>query len=190
MAVTTAIKFYKLTAVPTTWDTDALYAITNATDSSLVELYVTSASGTPRHIINKSEIQTLITNAISASTDILIVNDIAERNALTLTTVKYVYVKNATADTTVVSGGATYIYNPADSSWTKVSEAESLDVVLQWANIQGKPSSTTAQIDTAVANTHTHANKTQLDKIGEDANGNMLYNSNLPHTGWEGTPSW
>jgi hypothetical protein len=190
MAVTTAIKFYKLTAVPTTWVADALYAITNATDTALVELYVTSSSGVPRHVINKAEIQTLITNAIAANNEIEIVADIAARNALSPTTTKYVYVIDATADTTVSAGGATYLYNPSTSAWIKISEAESLDVVLQWENLQGKPTSTPAQIDSAVTNSHTHANKTQLDKIGEDANGDLTYNGNLPHTGWEGTPSW
>ena len=190
MAVTTAIKFYKLTAVPTTWVADALYAITNATDTALVELYVTSSTGVPRHVINKAEIQTLITNAISANTQIKIVANIAARDALAPTTTTNVYVIDATADTTVTSGGATYLYNPATSAWIKISEAESLDLVLQWANIQGKPTSTPAQIDSAVSNSHTHANKTQIDKIGEDANGDLTYNGNLPHTGWEGTPSW
>lgn len=190
MTVTTAIKFYKLTAVPTTWDTDALYAITNATDSSLVELYVTSSSGTPRHIINKSEIQTLINDAIVANSEVLVVDNIAARDALSPTSVKYVYVIDATGDSTVSAGGATYLYNPTTTSWIKISEGESLDLVLQWSNIQGKPSSTPAQIDSAVANSHTHTNKTQLDKIDEDANGNLTYSGNLPHTGWEGTPSW
>jgi len=190
MSSTTPIKFYKLTAVPTTWDSDALYVITNSTDSNLIEIYVTSSSGTPRHVINKSEIQTLISNAIAANNELKIVANITERNALTPTAPIYVYVIDATGDTTVTSGGATYLYNPSTTSWIKISESEALDAVVAWANITGKPSSSPAQIDSAVSNSHTHANKTQIDKIGEDANGNITYSGSLPTTGWEGTPAW
>jgi hypothetical protein len=34
---------------------------------------------------------------------------------------------------------------------------------------------TAAAIDAAVGNAHTHANKSQLDKIGEDAGGGLTY---------------
>ncbi len=47
------------------------------------------------------------------------------------------FVEDASADTTVNSGGAYYIYN--GTAWVKTAEAESMDVVLQWTAIQGKP---------------------------------------------------
>lgn len=47
------------------------------------------------------------------------------------------FVEDASGDTTVNSGGAYYIYNGA--AWVKTAEAESMDVVLQWTAIQGKP---------------------------------------------------
>ena len=46
-----------------------------------------------------------------------------------------------------------------------------------------------AQIDAAVAATHTHANKSELDKIGQDANGNLTYDGALPATGYS-TVNW
>lgn len=48
-----------------------------------------------------------------------------------------VYVKDASADSTVNSGGAYYLYDGA--AWIKTAEAESMDVVLDWNAIQGKP---------------------------------------------------
>lgn len=48
-----------------------------------------------------------------------------------------VYVKDASADSTVNSGGAYYLYDGA--AWVKTAEAESMDVVLDWNAIQGKP---------------------------------------------------
>jgi hypothetical protein len=79
------------------------------------------------------------------------------------------------ARATVASGGATYLYNHATTTWLKVSEAESMDVVLQWANIQGGPASSPTTIDDAVTKRHAHTNKTQLDQLGE-ASGELTYN--------------
>ena len=48
--------------------------------------------------------------------------------------------------------------------------------VLQWANIQGRPTSTAAEIDDAVSKRHSHANMVTLDKVGEDAGGLLQFN--------------
>lgn len=72
--------------------------------------------------------------------EVRIVANIAARNAMTgLFAGLSVYVTDATGDTTVNSGGAYYLYN--GTGWIKTAEAESLDLVLQWANIQGAPTS-------------------------------------------------
>ncbi len=77
-------------------------------------------------------------------------------------------VQDASADPTVESGAALYAWNPATSAWLKVAEYESMDVELNWDAINGRPTSTPAQIDTAVSQAHTHANKSTLDKFSED----------------------
>jgi hypothetical protein len=84
----------------------------------------------------------------------------------------------------VVAGGATYLYNPGTTTWIKSSEAESLDIVLNWATLQGKPTSSVAAIDAAVAASHTHANKAVLDLV-TDSGGKLLYNGALPVGRWE-----
>jgi hypothetical protein len=70
-----------------------------------VEIYVTSATGEARRVINKADIDALILTAVTNATELLIVEDIAERDALTLTATRYVFVKDATADATVDVGG-------------------------------------------------------------------------------------
>lgn len=60
-----------------------------------------------------------------------------------------VYVKDATADSTVKSGGADYLYD--GTNWIKTGEVESLDLVLSWDNISGQPSDYTPS---AHATTH------------------------------------
>lgn len=80
-----------------------------------------------------------------------------------------VFVEDAGADPLVGEGWAIYRYRAAveavgaegeegyvpgrEAAWIKVAEAESLDVVLAWTNLVGKPASTSAQIDEAVAET-------------------------------------
>lgn len=182
--MTTEFKVFKLTAVPGTWVSNAVYFIQDAT-SPFVEIYVTTSAGVPRRQPTNSDIASMIAAAISAGSSVTVVDNIAARNALTPTTSIQVYVKNATGDATVASGGAYYLYDVATTSWIKTSEAESMDISLTWASISGKPSSSPAQIDAAVTNTHTHTNKTELDKITQNGNGNLLYDNKLPYTGWE-----
>lgn len=185
-------KTYKLTATPGTWENSSVYFIypTGASDD-YIECYVTSSSGVPRRLPTWTDINTLIT-ASSGGNEIIFVPDIAARNALTAEHGMYVFVQDASADSTVGSGGATYIYNSSTSTWIKVSEAESLDVQLTWDALTGKPSSTVAAIDAAVTASHTHTNQTQLDKINQDGSGNMTYDGATVRTSWnEGaTVAW
>lgn len=81
----------------------------------------------------------------------------------------------AGGDTTVASGSATYIWDHVGETWYKIAEQESMDLVLSWANLQDKPTSTVAQIDQAVADSHTHSNKAVLDLLTEDVDGALNY---------------
>jgi hypothetical protein len=178
-------KVFRETALPGSLDPYSVYFVAPAAKPDYIELYVSDSTGTGvRRIIDSEDVQNLIDNSISTLSGIEIVDDIAERDALTPTANVQVLVLDASTDPTVTSGAATYIYKLSTTTWYKVSEAESLDVILSWANIQNKPTSTVSQIDTAVANSHTHANKTQLDKISQDVNGNLTYNNSLPVIAW------
>lgn len=180
---------FRETAMPGTFVPYAIYFIAPSGDAAHVEVVVTDAAGTgSRHVVNKSEIQSMIDTSMASAgaSDLLIVADITARNALTPTGNVYAYVTDATGDSTVGSGGATYLYDFATTTWLKVSEAESMDVVLSWANIVGKPTSAVADIDDAVTKRHTHSNKTQLDLLG-DTGGLLTYNGNQVKTTWSST---
>jgi hypothetical protein len=185
----TTFKVFKETALPATLVPHAVYFIAPAAHSDLLEIYVTNADvSTPhRHVLNRTEVQAMIDASIAAANELSIVADIGARDELTPDRAQYVYVVDATDDATVGSGGATYLWNPATSAWIKTSEAESLDVSVTWASITGKPTSTPAQIDAAVAASHSHSNKAQLDLIGQDAEGNMTFDGALPATAWAST---
>lgn len=184
-----AITLHKTTAVPGTYAANELYCVTSA-NTDHFELYLTNNAGTAiRRIPTEADINTLIANAIVAAGSAEIVDDITARDALTLTKNTTVVVVDATGDATVTAGAAEYLWDNANSAWIKLSEFESQDIALTWAALTGKPTSTPAAIDTAVTNSHTHANKTELDKIGQLADGNLSYDGAYVKTAFE-TTAW
>ena len=174
-----AIKIHKTTTLPSTLEGHSIYLVAPAAKPNYVEMYVTNADATAvRRVITEQDVINLI-NA-NAGSGVQIVNDIAARNALTPINGQLVYVLDATGDSTVASGAASYIWKASTSEWVKLTEFESMDVVVRWSNIQGAPASPPSAIDAAVAKSHTHANMTELNKIGEDGNGNFTYNGQPP----------
>lgn len=163
----------RVTAVPGTLAANTIYLVGVTADR--IEIYVTGNTAVARRLLNQADVESLISAAVAGLGGVAVVANIAERDALALTSNAQVFVINATGDPTVASGGATYIYRVSNDTFVKISEAESLDLVLQWASIQGRPASSPAQIDAAVAATHTHANKTQLDLVGQNAGGDFTY---------------
>lgn len=69
-----------------------------------------------------------------------ITSTITTRNALTPTGNLPVFVKDASGDATVTAGGALYLYEFTTTTWIKLAEYESLDIVQDWTNITSKPS--------------------------------------------------
>lgn len=183
------VKFYKVSTLPGSLEADSFYYVENG---SYAESYLTNSAGIARAVGNSAMINALIgaaiTDALSDLNALEVVPDIAARDALVLERNALVLVIDATADPTVDAGSALYAYVEADASWVKVAEYESMDVVLQWSSIQGRPNSTPAQIDTAVSQSHTHSNKAVLDKFSESA-GQVLYNGNAIQANWE-TANW
>lgn len=69
--------------------------------------------------------------------DAYVVDDIAARDKLDKYSGLHALVVDATADTTVETGGAEYVYD--GSKWVKISELKDLDMVVEWENIQNRP---------------------------------------------------
>lgn len=132
-----------------------------------------------------------------------IVADIAARNALSPTQNILCLVLDASADATVVSGNALYAYDVNNTTWHKLSEFESLDLtglmnsfgiqvnggavqdIVDGDNINFIPGSANITItrsgrnltfDVAGGAAHSHNNLTLLNKVGEDADGDITYN--------------
>lgn len=167
------VKFFKVTVLPGSLQANAWYLVENG---NYAETYVTNNSGVPKMIGNSTMINNLIATQLAALSQTYIVANIAARNALTatLTSNAVIQVVDATGDPSVLSGGATYLWDDANSVSIKVSEFESMDVVVNWSTIVGKPSSTPGAIDAAVANSHTHSNMAVLNGL-TDVAGRLFY---------------
>lgn len=181
----------KETAVPGTFGPHELVLVAPAARPDSVEVYVSNSTGSAaRRVPTVPDIQAMIDAAVAAgSGGAVIVDDIAARDAITPENAQTAYVVDASADATVTSGGALYIWRESTTSWIKMSEAESLDISLTWTAISGRPTSTPAQIDATVAASHGHSNLTELNNIGQDGDGNLTYNGNLPSAGLD-TAAW
>lgn len=181
---------FKETALPGSLVAHSIYLVAPAARPDFVEMYVTGADpATVKRMLDQPTVQAMIDAAVAAgSGGAIIVDTIAARNAITdPMNAQQVYVVDASGDPTVSTGGATYIYRLSNTTWIKQSEAESLDLSLAWENITGRPTATVANIDLAVTQRHTHANKTQLDKISENGAGDFTYDGDYPKIEWNST---
>lgn len=175
-----ALTISRVLALPETLAPETMYLVKSG---SQLTVTVTGATGNVMaSTVTMGDVNAAISSAIGSldmSNSVEFAADIAARDAMTLTKSAFVYVQDATGDNTVTAGAAMYLYNLATETWTKVTEYESMDLVLSWANLQGKPASTPEQIDTAVSQSHTHENKATLDLIGVDENGQLTYNGDV-----------
>ncbi len=164
------VKFFKVATLPTPLEPNSFYYVENGT---YTESYLTNSAGVAKSVGNSAMINALVSEALAnwggSASSLSIVPDIAARDALTknATTNLMILVVDASGDITVDSGSALYAYAFTSKVTYKLSEYESMDVVLEWNSIEGRPTSTVAQIDNTVSLAHTHDNKTVLDKLTE-----------------------
>ncbi len=180
------LKIFKETVLPSTLQPNALYMVAPVDNPTYVEFYVTGISATVvRRTLNHADIAAIVAQQVSALdiNNLIVVSDIAARDALNSETNIFVFVKDATADETVDVGSASYIYEATTSTFTKIAEYESSDLILAWSNIVDGPTSSASAIDDAVGKRHTHANATQLAQVGEDSDGNLTYGGVTPLAG-------
>ncbi|MEO0861531.1 MAG: hypothetical protein AAFY65_13020 [Pseudomonadota bacterium] len=172
-----AIQIFKETALPGTLQANAIYLVTDPNNASFLSMYVVNSAGTAtRRTPTQADIQALAGGG-GGGIRRFIVADIAARDALAPADTDSVVVRDASADATVASGAAEYVWDNENTAWIKTSEVEALteNLVFNWADITGGPTADPAFIDQAAASRHNHANKTQLDLIGEDGDQVFTY---------------
>ena len=186
--------YLKVTKSPTppvgpTYPPQTMWLVPSPT-SGFLDIYISNAAGTEvKKTPTVDHITNMIASALANYGNTIVVANITERNDLELLAVTQVYVIDATGDPTVETGAAVYLYNPVGDTYTKIQELATIDAIVNWSSIQGKPTSSVANIDDAVNKRHSHANLTSLNKIGEDAEGFPTYGGNnfhilLSEAGW------
>ncbi|MBO4300841.1 MAG: hypothetical protein J5861_04475 [Desulfovibrio sp.] len=122
---------------------ETLYEEHPKTDGGQVALSATYSGGSATTAQAEFEaLRTLIAtmqSTIDGQTKMTVVADITARDALTGMNVgDQVWVIDASADNTVSSGAAKYVYQDSTNGWVKTAEAESMDVVVDWSDVQNK----------------------------------------------------
>jgi len=183
----------KVTSLPSPLTPNTVYWVRPAGFPNSLEIYVTDSAGSASAgTLTRSQAQSMIDAALvdsGNSTKMVSVANIAERDALDTSNAMQVFVQDASADSSVSGGWASYIWFDNTSSWTKMNEGESLDLVLSYEALTGRPAASAAQIDATVAASHTHANKTLLDGLATDGDGNLTVNGEPVRPVWE-TVAW
>jgi len=119
-----------------------------------------------RRIITKTDVDGYITTALTAFSNVKIYVDIAARDADSISKNTLAYVEDASADASVPSGSAFYIYNNSLSTWIKIADEDLL------------------------VKKHSHDNMVTIDKLGE-VNGNLAYDgTEIPNNVILVTSSW
>lgn len=122
---------------------ETLYPEYAKTSGDQVELSATYQGGSATNAQAEFEaIRTVLgtmQSTIDGQTKMSVVADITARDALTGMNVgDQCWVLDASADNTVTSGAAKYIYQDSTNGWVKTAEAESMDVVVGWSDVQNK----------------------------------------------------
>ena len=181
---TMRMQIAKVAALPAQADRtpNTMYLVARV-DSDSLEIHMTSSDGAATvHVPTKTEISAMIGGQIASFNNIRVVATYADMAALVAeNNSMVVMVLDATGDATVATGGAAYVLQATGTaaapaaSYYKIYEYEALteNFVLNWSAIVGKPASSAAAIDDAVAKTHTHANKALLDGLAINPDGDL-----------------
>ena len=163
---------FVLDTLPGTLVANGLYFVKDPINSDRMELHVADKNAlATRRVPTMQDIEDEIQAAIANVSSVDYQADIAARDAQSYGANSLVYVVDSTADTNVDTGGALYFYTKSNDTFTKVAEFESMDLVITWATLDGKPTSSVASIDDAVTKRHLHSNLADLEDLAITAEG-------------------
>lgn len=184
------LKISIVAELPPTYEPSTMYVVMDS-HSEYMQIHLSDKLGTSlRRVLTPLDVASMTptVDPLPFQSTSRVVATIVDRDALVLTDNAGVLVLDATGDTTVTNGAAYYFYELATTTWHKVSEAESLDVVLSWDKLVNGPSSIPALIDAAVGAAHMHANTEVIDSFN-DVEG-VLYYGNKPLRGHLDEVAW
>lgn len=118
-----------------------------------------------------SVVESAIEQAATESAEVFFVDNITAMWALAPMGNAIAYVADTSGDPTAVNAKGAYIYHREAGLWVAMPSGAD---EIKWTDIVGRPNSTAAQIDAAVQASHTHSNKSVLDRIS-DVDGTLKY---------------
>jgi len=130
------MEIIKVLSLPVTLAPNTIYATKDGASGSILHLTNTLGSvvfSTPSLAVIDSRVASVTGGIVVYST----YADMTSSAAPTTNTMLHVI--DATGDTTVLAGGATYLYVLSTANYVKISEFESMDLILSWDNILNKP---------------------------------------------------
>lgn len=166
----------RVNQLPATLEANTMYVV-KAPGALTADLVFTGSDPTvTAKTVSRIDVEQIVGTAVDASTSVYfkqaygdMLTDRPKANGL-------VYVADTTGDPTATTSTRVYLYNKALNTFMGFPNSGgggSTDVT--WNQILGKPASTPAQIDQAVAQMHTHTNKVVLDMIGENASQKLTF---------------
>jgi len=122
----------RVLALPTPLVANTIYLVAvSATELKVVAVGATAAD--VRTSVVAADVDAKVSAAIGSldlSNSAEFAATIAARDALVLSKSSFVFVADATGDSTVAAGSALYFYNKVANNYTKVAEYESMDVTI------------------------------------------------------------
>ena len=117
---------------------------------------------------NEKRFKALFDKYTHLSKELLVINNIAERNLLELTKNSLVFVIDAKDDIAIGDGEALYFYLVDLDKYVCIYKSKEVQKEVDWSKITNGPNSTSEAIDDAVRRTHDHNNKELLDNLSEE----------------------
>lgn len=127
-------------------------------------------------------------DAVKAGQSVFVVKTITAMNALVVDHPALAYVEDTSEDPLAKNPTGGYVYDPVNAYWLPLPAGGGTGTTVKWADILNGPTATPSQIDSAVAASHTHANRPVLDKLS-DQSGKLAFNGS-PVSEVNVTTSW
>ena len=186
------IQIVRVTELPNLEDRSpsTIYIVSDTVNGMASMFFTGNTADTILRGITKQDVETLIAQSVGGFADIKFVQNISERDAIVWSQSGMVLVLDATDDLTVEQGAAAYLYQLDSQTFTKIYEFESLDIVQNWENIQGRPVSSPESIDDAVNKAHSHSDLETLELYGRDIDGPKFNGQILVTANLSGSTAW
>lgn len=153
----------RVDAVPATPVVNTMY-ITKDSKNRAVVTFIGNTVAQRASTLSPTDVQTMISEALAGAGEVYVANTLADLQAITPTVNAVGYIRTAAAGDPLM-----YVFDLPGAAW-KVSQ-----VPAKWADIIGRPAATAAEIDAAVAASHSHANMAVLNSLSQSTGGKLAY---------------